>query len=347
MTIIYFIIFLSLLIITHELGHLWVAKRAGIGAPDFAVGFGPTLFSKSWNGTTYHLKLLPLGGFVKISGMDDETAKDSPDNYYNKPWATRFATIMAGPFMNFALAYLILFIIFSFIGLPSAPSNQVLKVFPSSPAETAGLQRNDRIISFNKQQVTNANILEVVKTIHTSKAQTFAMTIERKGKEIGLVLNPIFYPERNLSLSGFSLGSSNYKRVNPLVGLIKAYQQFEENVVQIVAGIAMLVSGNAGIEHFAGPIGIASLAGEAGASGLVYFLLFTAFMSINLGLVNLLPLPALDGGRLLFLFIERIAGKPLNKTVENTIHNLGFALLISLLMYITLHNDLAFLWRKT
>ncbi|MFC1478630.1 RIP metalloprotease RseP [Candidatus Margulisiibacteriota bacterium] len=343
LNIIYFAIFFSMVVFVHELGHLLMAKKAGIGVPDFAIGFGPTLIARKYNGTTYKINLLPLGGFVKINGLDDNEECDPEQNYYNHSWSSRFSVILAGPLMNFALAFLLFYIIFSVIGLPSIPSNTVASVLPDTPAAKAGLMAGDRIIMFNNIEISDKNMMEVVQSIRQSKGESFRMVVGRGGQQHVLSIKPHYFEKEGISLSGFTPGIAAYKRAGPISGIIMAYRQFERSITYVVTGFVMLISGKIGFNQFIGPVGIAKLAGDAGRSGIVDFLFFVAFINVNLGIINLFPFPALDGGRLIFLGVELATGRPVNKEKENLVHNIGMVMLLTLLIYITLHNDLGVL----
>jgi regulator of sigma E protease len=172
------------------------------------------------------------------------------------------------------------------------------------------------------------------------------MFVFRSGTTYALKIAPQYRADEQSVRAGFMLGAGAVRRAGPLAGSLLALQQIERSITYVTAGVAMLVSGRIGLDQMAGPIGIAKLAGDAGASGPVDFLLFLAFISVNLGLLNLLPIPALDGGRLLFLLAELFTRKPVNKGIENMVHTFGFVLLLTLLIYITLHNDLAMLLKR-
>ncbi|MFH1429296.1 MAG: RIP metalloprotease RseP [Candidatus Margulisiibacteriota bacterium] len=346
LNLIYFAIFFSMVVFVHELGHLLMAKKAGIGVPDFAIGFGPTLVSREYNGTTYKINILPLGGFVKINGLDDSLDCPPEQNYYNHSWSSRFSVILAGPLMNFALAFVLFYIIFSVIGLPSTPSNTVDSVLPDTPAAHAGLMPGDRITMFNNIEVNNKNMIEVVNAIRQSKGETFQLLVKRDGYQQALSITPHYFEKEGVSLSGFSPGIAARERAGPIKGIIMAYRQFEKSITYVVTGFVMLISGKIGFNQFIGPIGIAKMAGEAGRSGIIDFLFFVAFINVNLGIINLFPFPALDGGRLIFLGVELITGRSINKEKENLIHNIGMVMLLTLLIYITLHNDLGVLLKK-
>jgi regulator of sigma E protease len=343
MSILYFFIFFTLVVFFHELGHLWIAKRAGIGVREFAIGLGPKLIRFRRNGTEYQLRLFPLGGLVKIAGMDDDGPCDPSEDYYTKPWVSRFALILAGPLFNFLVALGLFWLIFSGLGLQDKPSNRIEGTKPGLPAAMAGLKKGDLIVRFNETEITADNATWMVQTIRKSHGARFVMEVERGSQHLLFKITPQVLVTENISLAGFILETGARHRYGLWQGFTLSLQQIERSMEGVTAGLALLGTGRVGIDSLMGPVGIVRLTGSAAQAGWVDFLFLMAFLSVNLGLLNLLPIPALDGGRLLFLLIERIIGRPVDPKKENWVHMMGFVLLIALMVYVTVHNDLGLL----
>ncbi|MEQ8200183.1 MAG: RIP metalloprotease RseP [Syntrophomonadaceae bacterium] len=337
MTIITAIIILAILILVHEAGHFWVARRIGIPVYEFSLGFGKKLYSTRKDGVEYSLRLIPLGGFVRMAG-EEQGDMSNPEGFNNrKPWE-KIAVSFSGPFMNFVLAIFIFIYTFAFIGL-GFPSNEpvVGEVIKGKPAYAAGLQSNDRILSMNGQEIHSWE--EFVQNIQAHPAgSSLATEVERGGtiQTITVVStldkssgNPIVgvYPQLNFVRQGII--------ESVRLGFVQTYQM----TLALLGGLGMLFSGAASSSDLAGPVGITSMVGEAARGGLVYLLSFTAFLSINLGVINLLPIPALDGSKIVFAVIEKIRRRPMDPEKEGFINWLGFMFLMLVIIFAT-YNDI-------
>lgn len=339
LTILSFVVVFLILTLSHELGHFIVAKKSGIRVYEFAIGIGPRLFSFTKNSTIYALNLFPIGGYVRLAGMGvDAEDKDCPpqEQYVNKGIWPRFLTIIAGATMNIFTAFIIFTLILIFVGIPKDVSNEVAAVSPKSPAAKAGLLPKDKILAINGQLVTNPKLM--VEKIHQSANKKIELTILRQGKKLQISGTPIYNKEMKAALLGFSL-----KPIYQPVGFFKALWLGGKQTITVCGfmlySLWLLVSGQVSLAHVAGPVGIAQITGQQSQEGILALAQFTALFCINVGVINLLPLPALDGGRLFFILIELIRRKPINIQFENKIHRIGLALLLVLAFLITL-NDL-------
>ncbi len=344
-TILTFVIVLGVLIFIHEFGHYIVAKKTGIRVEEFALGFGPRIFSRQKGETLYSIRLIPLGGFCNMTGefppdddVDEEEmriyrqAEQEGRCFHQKSIWKRFLVIFMGPFMNFFLAALIFILIFSVFGLPvdSSKSTIIGELDPSKPAAEAGLKPGDKIISVADKEVKSWE--DMAKIIHNSTGEEINIRFNRKGeiKSISVI------PEYNKDIDAGVVGI--YPRlIREKVGIFKAiklgiYQTYRVIYFTIVGFIQMISQRST--EGLGGPVMIASIVGQAARVGLSNLLNWMAIISINLGIINLLPFPALDGGRILFIIFEIIRGKPVPPEKEGFVHFIGFIILITLMIFI-------------
>lgn len=331
------LLILGFLIVVHELGHFIVAKMAGIHVDEFSIGFGPKLVSikSTKDQTVYALRLFPLGGYVKMAGMepDDERL----DGFNKKPLKARFAVVSAGSITNFLVAIVLFIIVFSVIGVPiPSAANIVGDVLPGSPADKAGLKPGDRILKVNDMDTPTWN--DLATKIHYSDGRKIKLMIERKGQKRFVEVTPQYNPKTQTNQIGIKQVIKWEKQ-----SFTKAVKLGLERALGfsklIILGIYGMLTGSIPPNEIAGPVGITQMIGDAAREGLGYLLSFTAILGINLAIVNLLPIPSLDGSRLLFLTIEKIRGKPIDPQKENLIHLIGLALLMVLFILIT-YNDI-------
>lgn len=337
-TLIFALIVFGLLISVHEFGHFIIAKLVGIRVEEFSIGMGPKAFSTQKGETLYSIRILPIGGYVKMTGEtgieeEDVLIKNDPKRFNSKTVGQRAAVIVAGPLMNFFLAVLLFALVFSFVGIPTADDSTIIgEVIPNSPAEEAGLKSGDKIVAIDGQEVTQWS--EMVKIIHSQPEQELAFTVDRKGQTLHYKITPQLDPENNIGLIGVS-PNTYWNKVNPLKAVSLALQRTWDIIKLTFLAIVQMFSGQVDTGDVAGPVGIVQLIGESARFGLIYLINLTALLSINLGLLNLLPIPALDGSKLIFLSIEGLRGKPIDAKKENFVTIIGFALLMTFMLFVT------------
>ena len=348
-TVISLLIILSLLVFVHELGHFVVAKRSGIRVEEFGLGYPPRLI-KLWEhgGTIYSINMIPFGGFVRMPGEDDP---DVPGGFAAKPKRIRLAVLFAGPAMNFVLA-VVLFSISFMAGLPQPATEKVtvMGVSGNSPAAQAGLQKGDVIVALNDKPITQVS--QFIDYTQQAKGQAVALTVDRNGERMSVSLTPRANPPAGEGAMGVAINGTpltwNVEHVPPGQAFLRGLQQTATVVILTVSVPVLLLRGSISPEAArpVGPVGIARLTGDAAAqvvnSGWWFPVLqLTAFISAALAITNLLPFPALDGGRILFIVIEAIRGKRVDPRKEGTIHLVGLAILLALMFLVTIQDILA------
>jgi len=337
MNIILALLIIALLVLVHEWGHFIVARKVGIPVYEFSIGFGFRLFSWKNKDTEYSLRLIPLGGYVRLAGEEADDW-DDPRGYNHRTPAEKMAVAFAGPFMNFVLAVAIFIITFAFIGVAQPVNEPIIgDVIPGKPAQLAGLKADDRVLAVNQERVTTWQDF-VAKVQGTEANENLWLTVQRDGQiqEINL---PVEKNAAGESIIGV-YSKINFERQGIIQAVRLGFMQTYQMTLVLLSSLAMLFNGTASASDLAGPVGITSMIGEAAQGGLVYLLSFTAFLSINLGFLNLLPIPALDGSRILFAIIHAIRRKPLDSKREGFIHWLGFLFLMALILLAT-YNDIS------
>lgn len=330
MTIIYFILVLSITVCVHEFGHFLFAKKAGIYVYEFSIGMGPRLFkfNRKNDETDYSIRLLPIGGYVQLSGESIEIDENIPENQrmQSKTWKQRFLTIIAGVMFNFIFAFIIFFI-FGLVKGNNIGSVVIDQVPETGSAYKMNLKSGMVVTKINGVKVNNQDrfLLEY----QISYGKTLELTTILDGKEE--VINIPF--EDNY---GFTL------KENVKYGFFEAikyaFLKFISLVEQMFLIIFYLITGDLKLNALSGPVGIYNIVGESAKIGLIYVIYLMGYLSLNVGFINLLPIPAFDGGRILFMLIEKVRKKPLNPKVENTIHSIGFILLMVLMIIITFND---------
>lgn len=339
-TIVSFIIVFSIVTLAHEFGHLLFSRLAGIKVLEFGLGIGPKLYGFKGKITKYTLNLFPIGGFVRIAGLDEEVTDPDEkfkksESYLSKTPGQKFLSIFGGPLFNLILAIAIFFVMFAFTGVPKDISNTISTVAPASEAQKVGILPGDKLIAINGAIFDKA--IDAVKMIHENPGVSLSITVDRGGKIINKNAVPRLNKKLNIGLLGISL-KPIYVKTNIINALYQSVLQTILTCGMILYTLGLLVIGKISLFDLAGPVGIAQFTGQVAGEGFVPLLSFTAFLSINLGLLNLLPLPALDGGRLVFIVIEKLNGKPVNQELENKIHQTGFALLLALMAFVTVND---------
>jgi regulator of sigma E protease len=327
----------SALIVIHEAGHFWAARRSGMRVERFSVGFGPVVLSFRRGDTEFAISALPLGGYVKISGMSpgDDVDPADPTAYANQAAWRRFLVILAGPFMNYAAAILIAAGLISTLGLPVAdPTARVGAVVPSSPAEQAGLLPGDRIVSVDGNPVDTFAAL--VDELRRRPGRTVALGVERGAERLTLSVTP--RDEGGVGKVGFAQ-ARQLERHGPGTALVQGFERTNAQAGLQLAAFGALFSGKSKAE-LSGPAGIAQELVRGAKAGLEPFLGLVWVISIVLAILNLLPIPALDGGRLVFLLVEIVTRRRVNEKVENALHLAGFVALVALILAVTVFGDL-------
>lgn len=328
---------LGVVIFIHELGHMLFAKRAGIGVYEFAIGMGPKLLSKTYNGTEYSLRLLPLGGFVRLAGLDndEDTAPDNI-NFYKKSRWNRFLTLVAGAGMNVLFGFILFILLFTLIGTPRLTSS-IESVLPNSPAHQAGLVGGDTVIRINSTSVADP-LTDIIQTIQQSNGAPLTLTIDRSGQSIETIVRPELSKGSDAKwLIGIKLAASPHRH-GPVQAIIESMRSTLFHIQMVFKSLHLLITRNANFNEMAGPIGIVQLAGSQATTNWYGFFNLLAMISISLGIINLFPFPVLDGGHILLLAIESIRKKRLSSTWETRINQAGVSILITL-MIIVIYND--------
>ena len=299
-----------------------VAKSVGIRVNEFAIGMGPKLFQRRKGETEYTFRAFPIGGYVKMEGEDE--ASNDPRSFGNVPVLSRIAVVAAGAIMNFILAIVILSIVTYGIG---TPINTISDTIENSPASKV-IESGDKIIAINGVDIQTWD--DIVKNINSADVtKEMIITVDRNGSELDLSLIP------QVNDGKITVGIvPDYAKT--LKGSIKGgFEKTGEFVVLMFDFIKMIFKGEVGINHLSGPVGVIKEVGNAAEMGIYNLLYILGFISVNLGFFNLLPIPALDGSRIIFLLIELVRGKPMDPNKEGFVHFIGFVLLISLMLVVT------------
>ena len=359
--IIPFVVLILIVVFIHEYGHYYFAKRFGVGVTDFSIGFGKELFG--WNdklGTRWKVCIIPLGGYVKFFGdrnvysqTDNEkiikeySKKDQDKLFVLKPLYQRALIVFGGPLANFLLAIFIFFSVYTFAGKDFTPAviNEVLK---DSPAMVAGLKDNDIVVSIDGNKVQS--IMEVSKFIMMSTDEFINFTVNRYDQDLIFKVKPnLVESEDNLGnkvtkrMVGIKLGAYNnevnHVKLGPAKALFYAINEVYYVSTSSLKYIGSMIRGSGDSSQLGGPIRIAKISGQVAEFGILPFISLMAYISISLGLINLFPIPMLDGGHLMFYGIEKVLGRPLSQKVQEGFFRIGMFLLLSL-MFFTTFNDL-------
>lgn len=340
MTLIWFILILGVTITVHEFGHFIFAKKAGVYVYEFSIGMGPRIikWKRKNDETEYSIRLFPIGGFVQMAGEEVDDDKSVPKNMkmYNKTFGQKLMIVLAGILFNFLLAIVLLFFLGLFNGVPNNQSI-VGHVDKTYPAYAAGLQDGDKILKMNGKSANTIDKLSLQLQVNAGKRVD--LEVERDGKIQNIEIDPkkVKVDGEETYKYGFSMDQSVKHGFFEAIGY--AFSKTFSLIYQMVFVIFYLITGTIGFNSLAGPVGIFGVVGDAAHAGFASIVYLTAFISINVGFINLLPIPAFDGCRALFIIIEKIKGSPVNPKLENTIHAVGFFLLMALMILIT-YNDI-------
>lgn len=345
MTLIWFIIILGVTITIHEFGHFIFAKKAGVYVYEFSIGMGPQIFKwhRKNDETEYSIRLFPIGGFVQMAGEEIDDDEKIPKNkkMYNKTFSQKLLIVLAGIMFNFLLAIVLLFFIALFNG---APTNESIvgTVESGYPASEAGLMEGDKVLKMNGKDVSSIDKLSLQLQVQNGKKAEFL--IERENVKQTIVINPKKVYENDEVAYKYGFGLNQSVDTGVVASIKYAFTKTFSLIHQMVFIVFYLVTGALGVNSLAGPVGIFGVVGDAASAGISSVLYLLAFISINVGFINLLPIPAFDGCRALFIIIEKVKGSPVNPKLENTIHAVGFFLLMALMILIT-YNDIIRLFK--
>jgi regulator of sigma E protease len=336
---------LGILIIVHEFGHLVIAKRCGVKVERFSIGFGPRLWSVKRGGTDYQVSLIPLGGYVKMAGESyEDEIKGERWEFLSQPPGNRLRIVIAGPLLNYALAFIIFTLIF-IIGAP-ALSTTIGELLEGYPAVKAGLRQGDKIVTVDGKPVTYWE--DMTSIIHKKFDEDVMLAVERDGKQFMVSLRPqtkemenIFGQKIRVALIGISPSVDDVliMRFNPVMAVYHGARRLFMLTGFTYKALWMMATGAMSPKEATGPIGIFFLTSQAAKLGFIALLHFMAVISFNLAIFNLLPLPILDGGHVLFLTIEKIRKKPLSQRAQEAITKVGLAFLLFLVVAVS-YNDL-------
>ncbi|MGQ9687754.1 MAG: RIP metalloprotease RseP [Desulfobaccales bacterium] len=345
-TILATLVVLGVLISVHEFGHFLVAKLLRVQVQVFSLGFPPKLLAKKIGDTDYRISVVPLGGYVKLLGENpnDEVPPELlPYSFLHRPLWHRALIVLAGPAFNFFFAVISLFLLFALWGIPYMPT-EVGRVIPGSPAERAGLQTGDVILAVDGTPVKRWE--ELSNQIRRYRGRPLAVTIKRGGQEQKVVVTPEIWESDNLfgqKVQVFQIGVASVERLlTEEVGVFRAFEEGTLYSLRIAAltlqSIYKLITREISTDTLGGPIMIAQVAGKQAEMGFSHLLHFMAVLSVNLTLLNLLPIPVLDGGHLVFLALEAVRGKPLALKHRELAQAVGMVLILTLMVLVFYHD---------
>lgn len=354
-----FVVALGALVAFHEFGHFWVARRSGVRVLKFSIGFGPKLMGRQIGETEYLLSAVPLGGYVKMLGEDlgeEISEEDKRRSFAHAPLYKRFAIVAAGPVFNLLLAYLI-FTVWLATGAPLfVPSFADLapiveSVVPGSPAEAGGVRSGDKIVQIGEKRINTWN--EMTDIVKRSPGKPLPLVIEREGRLESIVITPGLRKESlpngtEVEVGQIGITKSNkavLKSDNPLIALVDGLQATWGWTKLTVVGIWKMITREVSTDNIGGPLTIAKISGDAATQGFSNYIFLIAVLSVNLGVLNLLPIPVLDGGHLAFFSLEGVMRRPVSIRSREIAQQIGIFLLICLMLY-AFRNDILNLWPR-
>lgn len=329
MRILLAVVLFLLLIVFHEFGHFIVAKKSGIKVNEFAVGMGPLIYSKVKGETTYSFRLVPIGGYCAMEGEEDES--NDPRSFDNAPAFKRFLTILAGPVANLIIAVLVFTIVG---GISGVVTTKVSDFIEDSPAKIAGIEKGDEISKLNGKEISDfTEISKVVNDFYKDKdfEKEINVEVKRDGKDLDFNFKP------KVEAENVYIGIIPARRTPGFFEAIAlGFKETGRNIKMIFTILGRLFTGKLALGALSGPVGVLKELGNQAQSGLANLLYFLAYISVNLAVFNLLPIPALDGSKLLTSAIEMITGKKINKKLEERITMVGFFILLGLILVVSI-----------
>lgn len=339
--ILLFILILGIIVFIHEFGHFILAKWNGVYVYEFALGMGPKICGFKKGETEYNLRAIPIGGFCQLAGEDLDTDDDKKipkdKRLQNKKAWQRFLIMLFGPMNNFILAVLLIFLI-ALIWGGATMDPVIYKVEKDSACEKAGLKANDKVISINNNRIDTSDDISLYLAVASPK-KTNTIVVERDSKKVTIKVKPKKVKEDGKETYKYGLSIKNKKTKGFVNAIVYTFKKTESVFKQMFITIGYLFTGRISLNQLSGPVGIYSVVGQQRSAGLASLIYLTAFLSINVGVINLLPIPAFDGGHILFIIIEKIKGSPVKPELENKIHSI-FLILLMLLMVIITINDI-------
>ena len=338
LTILMVVLIFGFIIFIHELGHFTVAKLCGVLVHEFSMGMGPALFKKQWGETTYALRLLPIGGFVAVEGEDEDSDNDRAIN--NCPVWQRILFVGAGAFMNVLFGFILMVILVSSQDLVSTT---IVAQFNEGAQSAQVLQVGDEILEINGADISIGN--DIAFELISVGTEPIDLTIRRDGEV--MVLEDVPFPME--TIDGITVPTMDFmvygEEKTVLNTLGEAWHMTTAVVKQVWDSFWKLITGYYSVGNLSGPVGVSSAIGEAASIGMESLIMMIAFITINIGVFNLIPLPALDGGRLFFLLIEAVRGKPIPPKYEGLIHGAGLVLLMALMLFVTFNDVIKLIFK--
>ena len=326
----------GLLVLFHEFGHFIMAKATGMRVDEFAIGFGPKIVSKKYGETVYSIRCVPLGGFNDIAGMDPSENDAGDRGYCEKPVWKRMIVIVAGPLMNFLLPIVIFFMIFMIVGVSSPSTRPELgEVIPDQPAAMAGLQKGDRIDSINGETVDEWD--DIVRIVRGTDGSPMKIVYHRGEEARQATVIPVHDKQENRMMIGV-MGALDTRQPGVIEAAKTAVWKTGYVIYRMIEGLVQIFTGDAASE-LAGPLGVMQMTGTVAKLGFAALMNFAALLSLNLGIINLLPVPALDGGHFVTLLLEAVRGKPLGEKALHYTQMAGITVLVALMLFAT-KNDI-------
>lgn len=343
MTLIYFILILGIIVLVHEFGHFIFAKMFGVHVYEFSIGMGPKIFSKrrknTKDETEYCIRAIPIGGFVQLAGeeVDDDTKIPKDKKLYSKPVWQRFLIMFFGAGNNFILAILILLFCGVFFGSPNMDP-VVTKLTPSYPMASSGIEVGDKFLKINGNNISTIDDVRVYFSVATPGEPINLEMKKTSGEVVTYKVVPIKEVVDGVTSYKFGIEFTYSEDTGFFAPIKYAFIKTGALFKQMFITFKLLFTGQVGVNNLSGPVGIYSIVGQTASAGFESVLQLVALLSINVGFINLIPFPAFDGGRILFLLIEKIKGSPVNPKIENICHSIGFILLLILIVYITFND---------
>jgi regulator of sigma E protease len=337
LTIVAWIVVFGVLVAVHELGHYFVAKAFHMHVDEYSLGFGPALFSRQWGETQYSLRAVPLGGYVRVRGMDGQSTGD-PDDYPNRPRWQRFSVIFAGPVMNIVLAVILYAIALGLVGAPTATTT-IQHLIAHYPAQHAGIRAGDRIVAIDGQHITNGNQVSTIIARHAHNQ--IRVAVMRGRQHLNFLVHPRYDRHLKQYLIGIQLGLK-VVHLNVFAAMAKGLSSTFQLVGLWFAYLYGMITGHKGFAVM-GPVGIAIQVGAAARAGWYWLITLGAMLSANLALFNILPVPVLDGSRLFLLGVEGVRRRAMDPQRESMIHMVGMAFLLLFVIFVTYHDVVHYL----